>query len=83
MMTPNYMQTWGLTRAFGATIREWPLVNNGAWSGLTSTWCCCWSTRTRLVIICNPNNSTGALLGAADPTASRRSPTATAADPVG
>ena len=33
MMVPNYMQTWGLTRSFGATIREWPLVNNGSkWS---------------------------------------------------
>ena len=26
MMVPNYMQTWGLARAFGATVREWPLV---------------------------------------------------------
>ena len=25
MMVPNYMQTWGLARAFGATVREWPL----------------------------------------------------------
>jgi len=25
MMVPNYMQTWGLARAFGATVRDWPL----------------------------------------------------------
>src|SRR5256885_1150768 len=24
MMVPNYMQTWGLSRAFGARVREWP-----------------------------------------------------------
>src|SRR4026208_808590 len=27
MMAPNYMQTRGLARAFGATVTEWPLVN--------------------------------------------------------
>src|SRR5438093_5764854 len=33
MMVPNYMQTWGLTRAFGATVRQWPLVYaGGKWS---------------------------------------------------
>ena len=26
MMVPNYMQTWGLARAFGATVSDWPLV---------------------------------------------------------
>ena len=26
MLVPNYMQTWGLSRAFGATIRESSLV---------------------------------------------------------
>src|SRR5262252_1986768 len=26
MMAPSYMQTWGLARAFGATVRLWPLV---------------------------------------------------------
>ncbi len=25
MMTPNYMQTRGLSRAFGATVKDWPL----------------------------------------------------------
>src|SRR6188474_983531 len=32
MVVPNYMQTWGLARAFGATIRDWPLVETpGGW----------------------------------------------------
>jgi aspartate/methionine/tyrosine aminotransferase len=67
MMVPNYMQTWGLTRAFGATIREWPLVNSG------STWRLdldaldqLVNPRTKLIIICNPNNPTGARFEAGD-----------------
>jgi aspartate/methionine/tyrosine aminotransferase len=67
MMVPNYMQTWGLARAFGATIREWPLVESpdgwridvGALDRLVSA-------RTKLIIICNPNNPTGARFGEAD-----------------
>ena len=30
MMVPNYMQTWGLARAFGATVKEWPLIAAGS-----------------------------------------------------
>ena len=30
MLVPNYMQTWGLSRAFGGTIREWRLVEDRA-----------------------------------------------------
>ena len=29
LMTPNYMQLSGLARAFGAAVREWPLVDAG------------------------------------------------------
>src|SRR5256885_2323128 len=67
MMMPNYMQTWGLARAFGATVREWPLVNNGArWSVDIETLDRVLSERTRLVVICNPNNPTAARIGADD-----------------
>jgi aspartate/methionine/tyrosine aminotransferase len=67
MMVPNYMQTWGLARAFGATVREWPLVCE------ESKWCIdaealanVVSARTKLIIVCNPNNPTGARIDAAD-----------------
>ena len=30
LLVPNYMQTWGLARAFGGTIREWQLVEDRA-----------------------------------------------------
>jgi aspartate/methionine/tyrosine aminotransferase len=74
MMVPNYMQTWGLARAFGATVKEWPLV---APSGGQASDGRRWridadaldrlvSPRTKLIVICNPNNPTGARIEAAD-----------------
>ena len=67
MMVPNYMQTWGLTRAFGATVKEWPLVNSGSrWSVDADALAHIVSPRTRLIIICNPNNPTGVRIEADD-----------------
>jgi aspartate/methionine/tyrosine aminotransferase len=61
MMVPNYMQIWGVAQAFGATIREWPLVNaGGRWRVDTDVLERTVSPRTRLIAICNPNNPTGA-----------------------
>jgi aspartate/methionine/tyrosine aminotransferase len=63
LMVPNYMQTWGLARAFGATVKPWPLV----WTEEPARWHvdvealdALVSSRTKLIIICNPNNPTGA-----------------------
>jgi aspartate/methionine/tyrosine aminotransferase len=67
MMVPNYMQTWGLARAFGATIREWPLVESaGGWQIDTGALERLVTARTKLIIICNPNNPTGARFEAED-----------------
>jgi aspartate/methionine/tyrosine aminotransferase len=73
MMVPNYMQTWGLARAFGGVIKEWPLVNvagnsgtGGAWRVDTEALKHLVTPRTKLIIICNPNNPTGARIDAAD-----------------
>ncbi len=65
-MLPNYMQTWGLARAFGATVREWRLRETPAgWAPDLDELAALLTRRTRLVIICNPNNPTGARLPAA------------------
>src|SRR5438128_1730240 len=85
VMVPNYMQTWGLARAFGAEVREWPLVGpadrvrqgfgareggahmrHAKWAVDTGALAALVSARTRLIIICNPNNPTGARFEAAD-----------------
>jgi aspartate/methionine/tyrosine aminotransferase len=67
MMVPNYMQTWGLARAFGGTIREWPLVESPhGWRIDAEALERLVSPRTKLIIICNPNNPTGARFDAED-----------------
>jgi aspartate/methionine/tyrosine aminotransferase len=62
MMVPNFMQVWGLARAFGATVNAWPLIESGdaEWRLDTDALERLVSARTRLIVICNPNNPTGA-----------------------
>ena len=69
MLVPNYMQTWGLSRAFGGTIREWPLVEDreaGRWRADLKALEQLVSARTKMIVICNPNNPTGSRLTAGD-----------------
>src|SRR5579862_6465763 len=66
LMVPNYMQTWGLARAFGGVIKEWPLAFDGRWRLDAGALERIVSPRTKLIIICNPNNPTGARFEAAD-----------------
>jgi aspartate/methionine/tyrosine aminotransferase len=69
MLVPNYMQTWGLARAFGATIREWRLIEDqsaGRWRADLDALEHLVSSRTKLIVICTPNNPTGARLTAGD-----------------
>jgi aspartate/methionine/tyrosine aminotransferase len=65
MLVPNYMQTFGLAKAFGGTVREWPLVEDreaGRWRPDIDALRHVVSNRTKLIIICTPNNPTGACL---------------------
>lgn len=81
MLVPNYMQTWGLSRAFGGTIREWKLVEDhatGKWRADLAALDTLVTPRTKMIVICNPNNPTGARLPASDLDAIAR-----AADRVG
>lgn len=69
LLVPNYMQTFGLARAFGATVREWPLIEDTAanrWRPDLDALERIVSDKTRLIIICTPNNPTGARLTAAE-----------------
>jgi aspartate/methionine/tyrosine aminotransferase len=69
LLVPNYMQTFGLAVAFGATVREWPLVEDreaDRWRPDLDALRSAVSERTKLVIICTPNNPTGARLTAAE-----------------
>lgn len=69
MLVPNYMQTWGLARAFGGAVREWPLVADeaaGRWRADVDALETLVTPRTKLIILCTPNNPTGARLTAGE-----------------
>jgi aspartate/methionine/tyrosine aminotransferase len=64
MMTPNYMQVGGLARGLGAIVHRWPMVLR---SGAADRWAidldaldALVTPRTKAILICNPNNPTGA-----------------------
>ena len=66
MMAPNYMQTWGLAKAFTGAVQTWPLREDGRrWGVDLDELASMLSDRTRLLLICNPNNPTGACFDAA------------------
>ena len=69
MLVPTYMQTHGLVRAFGGSVREWPLVEDraaGRWRPDLDQLAALVGPRTRVIVLCTPNNPTGARLTAAE-----------------
>jgi aspartate/methionine/tyrosine aminotransferase len=62
MMLPNYMQTWGVIRGWGATIVPWNLREGLSWAPDLDDLRRAVTARTRLIVICNPNNPTGSIL---------------------
>jgi aspartate/methionine/tyrosine aminotransferase len=67
VMLPNYLQTWGLSRAFAAKTRGFHLVEdveNGKarWALDVESFYRAVSKKTRLIVVTNPNNPTGAVL---------------------
>ncbi len=68
MMVPNYMQAWGLARAFAGKVAPWPLREGPGprWQPDLDELRALVTPRTRLIAICNPNNPTGARLTGAE-----------------
>jgi hypothetical protein len=69
MTLPNYMQTWGLARAFGAEVKPWRLRPDeaaGRWRPDLDELRRLVRPRTRLILLCHPNNPTGSCLTAAE-----------------
>lgn len=63
VMVPNYMQAPGLARGLGANVRPWPLAGGeteGRWRPDLDALDSMVTERTRAILICNPNNPTGA-----------------------
>jgi aspartate/methionine/tyrosine aminotransferase len=66
LLLPNYMQLWGIVRAFGATVVPARLREDTGWGVDVDELRRAVGPRTRLIAICNPNNPTGAVLSEAD-----------------
>jgi len=64
LMLPNYMQTWGLAHAFEADLRPFRLREALGWQPDPDEVTAAIGPGTRLVVVTNPNNPTGAVLGA-------------------
>jgi len=62
VMLPNYMQIWGLARSLGIEARGFRLREDLDWAPDLDELRSIVSKRTRLVVVCNPNNPTGAVL---------------------
>ncbi len=69
MTVPNYGQTLGLAKAFAGTMHDWPLVpdyESGRWRPDLDRLASLVNPRTKLIVICNPNNPTGARIRASE-----------------
>jgi aspartate/methionine/tyrosine aminotransferase len=66
LMLPNYMLVWGLARSLGATVRPFYLRQERNWSIDIAEIEEIVTPRTRMIVICNPNNPTGAVMSEAD-----------------
>ena len=71
VMLPTYMQTWGLARAYGGRADPYRLVESG--KGPARRWALdieslerAVTRKTRVVVVTNPNNPTGAVLSEAE-----------------
>ena len=66
LMLPNYMQIWGLVRAFGARVRPFHLLEERQWHFDPEALRAAVTPRTKVIAVCNPNNPTGAVLTRAE-----------------
>jgi hypothetical protein len=67
VMLPNYLQTWGLARAYGKAANAFYLVER--MEGARMRWALdvdslkrSVTSKTRMIVVTNPNNPTGAVL---------------------
>jgi aspartate/methionine/tyrosine aminotransferase len=59
---PNYMQMWGLLRGFGAKVKTFHLREDRNWAPDLDELKKQVTRKTKLIILTNPNNPTGAVL---------------------
>jgi len=65
-MVPNYMQIWGLARAFGVITKPFHLRADLNWAPDLDELKSLITPRTKMIAVCHPNNPTGAALSESD-----------------
>lgn len=61
---PNYMQMWGLLRAFGAKVKPFILREDMGWQPDPDELRKLVTDKTKIIVLTNPNNPTGSVLSA-------------------
>jgi aspartate/methionine/tyrosine aminotransferase len=65
MVLPNYMQLFGVVRSFGATVIPAQLREDDGWAPDLGALARAVTSKTRVILVCNPNNPTGAVMSEA------------------
>ncbi len=66
IILPNYQQIWGLTQSLGMAVTEVRLREDRNWAPDLDELEAAVSARTKMIVVCNPNNPTGAILTAGE-----------------
>src|SRR5204863_9238848 len=62
VVMPNYMQVYGVATALGARVREVWLREERSWTIDIDALAAAVNARTKVICVCQPNNSTGQIL---------------------
>ena len=61
-MVPNYLQIYHLARSFGIIVKSLPLHQELGWQWDLDELKSMVTPKTKMIVVCNPNNPTGALM---------------------
>lgn len=59
MMVPNYMQIWGIAKEMGCSLKSFRLKEENDWKPDLTELKSLVTAKTKMIVICNPNNPTG------------------------
>lgn len=66
LMLPNYMQIWGIAQSLGVHVEPFHLRQETGWAPDLGELRAAVNSRTKMIVLCNPNNPTGAVLSQDD-----------------
>ncbi|TFG92559.1 MAG: aminotransferase class I/II-fold pyridoxal phosphate-dependent enzyme [Candidatus Atribacteria bacterium] len=62
MMVPNYMQIWGIVEEMGCIPKKFHLLEENGWQPDLAELESMMTPKTKMIVLCNPNNPTGYVL---------------------